>query len=116
MLAENVYGYRATTESVAMLDPLHRRANALALGSSLRTLALVCWPICLIGYASVGKHYAQHQRAAAYAKNLVAKEQNLEQLRAQLRTQNDLKAEMAQTQEELNVAKSLRQLLASKSG
>lgn len=62
LLAENVYGYRATTEAVGALDAAHRTANALALGSSLRTLALVCWPVCLVGYSSVGRVYEEHQR------------------------------------------------------
>jgi len=106
-----VYGYRPTTQSVAKLDPLHRSANALALGSSVRTLALLCWPICLFGYGAVGRHYAQHQREFAYAKKQAIGEQTLVELRTQLRTQKDLQEELLSTHEALSVAKGMQQQL-----
>lgn len=111
MLAENVYGYQPTTESVAQLDPLHRSANALALGNSVRTLALLCWPVCLFGYGAVGRHYAQHQRELAYAEKQATREQKMVELRTQLRAQKDLQEEMLRTQKALGVAKDVQQQL-----
>ena len=109
MLAEHVYGYRPTTESVAALEPLHRSTNALALGSSLRTLALLCWPVCFVGYGTVGRHYAQHQRQVAYAQQSGDRERQLTELRAQLQNQNELQDEMQRTQAALLAAKRQQQ-------
>jgi hypothetical protein len=90
---------------------LHRSANALALGSSVRTLALLCWPACLFGYGAVGRHYAQHQREYAYAEKHADREHKLVELRTQLRTQKGLQQEMLRTQKALSAAKGTWQQL-----
>ena len=61
-LAEGVFGYVPTSQAVGALSVSHRAGNALALGNALRTVALVCWPLCLAGYSVVGWQYVKHRR------------------------------------------------------
>jgi predicted MFS family arabinose efflux permease len=68
ILAEEWYGYRPAHTSIASLSTVHRDNNAAALSLALKTLAILCWPICLCGYSLVGQHYASVRAKQAVAK------------------------------------------------